>query len=1194
MPNLPSIAIVDETHTSPAVVSGTASSANDPGDPPPPADDSQSRLAATLDAAQIGVWDLDLVRDTSVRSLQHDRIFGYDSIQPNWRFPDFLERIVPEHRSRVQAALRDAQNTRSLEYECDIIWLDGSRHSISVNGRVHCDSLGIPVRMMGVVVETTSRKQMEESLRRGDEKYRMLFNNSNDAAFVLSVHDDGSPGAFIEVNEMACRRLGYTREELLRLNPKDIDAPESEPPSPHIIEQLLAGKPVLFEVVQVTKGGQKIPTEISARLFALDSRPAILAMARDTTERRRAQEPLTECDRRYRNLIERSLAGVFRLSPDGRCLDGNEACARTLGFHSREELLQHHASEFMAYASDFQLAAGQLLKEKSLRNHELRLRRSDGSIAIVLANINLAGSENGYPYVIEGTFIDVTQRKFAERAAEEAGIKFKDIFDNVQTGIIIIEPDTHRIIDANARALSLIGRPKESVIGAECFNFVCPAERGRCPVTDLGQTVDNSERVLLTADGRRCPIVKTVVREQISGRKYLLESFVDISDRKRAEEALRTSETRFRSLVENSADLTLLLSPHGVCLYAGPSTSRILGYTEDEMKGRRIFELVYPGHVDDVRRIFTEILKEPGQPRGGECLCLHKSGDWRWYEFTGQLSTDNRNSQVVVANARDITERKRTAAELERAKEAAESASRAKSEFLAAMSHEIRTPMNGIIGMTELAIETDLTCEQRGYLAVVKSSAESLLSVINDILDFSKIEAGKLEFESAAFHPRDLLASTMKALGVRAYARGIEFNWLVDSRVPNVLIGDPARLIEVVNNLVGNALKFTERGEISVEVGMESQRGGRVCLRFRVRDTGIGIPPEKQALIFDPFTQADASTTRRYGGTGLGLAISCRLVAMMGGEISLESTPGVGSIFQFTAWFGLSATEDIEPIAAELADLPVVVLDDNATTLHVFDECLKSMHMRPVLAADAETAFRALEEVADSGCKIPLLLVDAEMDGSAFVAQIRRHPKLAHAGIVLLTTPAQTGLDGWCGDLETAPRLIKPIGPSELEDVFLGMLGKRVKPHIDTHPNETGAGGRARLRVLVAEDNAVNRLIATRLLEKSGHEVRVVLNGREALEQLDREQFDLVFMDVQMPELDGLEATAALRKKEAGTGRHIPVVAMTAYAMRGDRERCLTAGMDAYVSKPFHADAVAQVIEQVTAPRHQSSCNAGC
>ena len=461
-----------------------------------------------------------------------------------------------------------------------------------------------------------------------------------------------------------------------------------------------------------------------------------------------------------------------------------------------------------------------------------------------------------------------------------------------------------------------------------------------------------------------------------------------------------------------------------------------------------------------------------------------------------------------------------------------------------------------------------------------------MLTVINDILDFSKIEAGKLELESVEFNLRDSFEPVMKALGVRASERGLELNYSVQPEVPEVLIGDPGRLRQILNNLVGNAVKFTDRGEVFVEVARESESADKVCLCFSVRDTGIGIPVEKQDRIFDAFTQADSSTTRSYGGTGLGLTISRRLVEMMGGRIWLESVPGTGSTFHFTAVLGVgSAPEHAEPQHLDLGGMLVLVVDDNATNRRILEAQLSAWHMQPILAADARTALDLLTHAANARHLFALAIVDAQMpetDGFALIAEIQRNPKLARMAILVLSSAAQKGETARCRDLHVAADLIKPVGRSELRKAIIQALAngpalpqpRSSPPAVERYPG---------LHILLAEDNPVNRMLAVRLLEKRGHSVVTAANGRDALQEVERGSFDLVLMDVQMPEMDGFEATAALRDKEKTMGRHVPVIAMTAYAMQGDRERCLAAGMDGYVAKPINAADLFASIERVLA-----------
>jgi PAS domain S-box-containing protein len=656
------------------------------------------------------------------------------------------------------------------------------------------------------------------------------------------------------------------------------------------------------------------------------------------------------------------------------------------------------------------------------------------------------------------------------------------------------------------------------------------------------------------------------------------------------------------ALVENSPLAIMVLDPgHNVQL-CNPAFERLFQYSRQELLGKPADRLLAEGALlEEANDISRRALS--GAPVSLVTQRKRKDGSLVDVELHGVPLVVNGKVSGSLGIYQDISVRKRSEEAMQEAKEAAESASRAKSEFLANMSHEIRTPMNGIMGMTELVLDSELNAEQREYLNMAKLSADSLLTLINDILDFSKIEAGKLEIDAIEFHLADTISDTMKTLSLRAHQKGLELAYDVQADVPDALLGDPGRLRQVIVNLVGNAIKFTEKGEVILSAHIEWRTNEDIQLHFTVRDTGIGIPAEKQAAIFEAFTQADGSMSRTYGGTGLGLTISARLAGLMHGRIWVESEVKQGSEFHFTAHFGLPKVpgRSIVPRdAATLRDMRVLVVDDNATNRQILVKMLENWQTRPLAVESGASAITTLREAQGLGRVFPLILVDAqmpEMDGFALAECIKRTPEWKSATIMMLSSAGQRGDAKRCREVGIAAYLTKPVRQAELLDAILTALGSMPSVEAATAPGTVPSAEAApvlvtrhslrennhHLRILLVEDNAVNRMLAVRLLEKRGHQVTMAENGKEAVAAFEKSSFDLVLMDVQMPVMDGFEATAAIRQREKASGEHLPIVAMTAHAMTGDRQRCLDAGMDDYISKPIQLQELTELLGRYSA-----------
>jgi PAS domain S-box-containing protein len=907
----------------------------------------------------------------------------------------------------------------------------------------------------------------------------------------------------------------------------------------------------------------------------------IIHRLEDVTE---LEKRLLATEGRYNFAFAQAPIGMALLTPHGRIEEVNQTFLDMLGY-SREELtkpdtapITHPADVVLTRSFFASLRHG----PHSTASIEKRYIRKDGEILWARASGTMRRDEQGDPAQVVAIVEDITARRRAEE-------RYRFLAECIPQIVWSATPDG-AIDYVNGWGAAYCGVPQEAFLGAAWVQTVHPADRERAlevwqQSIAAGELYEVEVRLQRHSDHAwRWHLVRGLPQVGEDGK--ILQWFgtcTDIEDQKQAAETMRRQWLIFDTALSSTPDFTFIFDLAGRITYANNAILVHWRKSFEEVRSKNFFDLGYP--ADRAQRLQNQIQQaiDTKQPVRSQTDAKGPTGEIRYYDYVFcPVADGNGRVEAVTCSTRDITEQNRTI-------EASRAANRAKSDFLANMSHEIRTPMNGIIGMTELALDTDLTREQREFMGMVKSSADSLLSLINDILDFSKIEAGKLDFEAIDFMLRDTLEDTIKALGFRAQQKGLDLACHILPDVPDGLNGDPTRLRQILVNLVGNAIKFTGQGEIVVQVEVQEETDDQAVLHFAVKDTGVGIPLERQQIIFEAFSQADSSMTRRYGGTGLGLSISSRLVALMGGTIWVESEVGRGSTFHFTVRLPMQkgSSRKYKPVDVEmLRDLPVLIVDDNATSRRIFQEITLGWQMQPTVAQGGAEALTLLEQAKTAGTPFRLVLLDGQMpgiDGFGVAERIKRDTPSAALSLIMLTSASLRGDAARCRELGISAYLNKPVKRSDLLEAIRDALGSQSasgqNPPVATiHSLRENS---KRLSILLVEDNRVNEILAVRMLEKRGHHVTVARNGRTALAALEQQTPDLVLMDVQMPEMDGFEATATIRQNEQKGGKHLRIIAMTAHAMAGDKERCLAAGMDGYVSKPIQADLLFSAIEQV-------------
>ncbi len=1055
-------------------------------------------------------------------------------------------------------------------------------------------------------MNTAELNAVNERMRvQNTEMTRTLLNTLSDGVYATDLE-----GRLTFMNAAAEKKLGWQEQEMIGqavhekvacLQPDGTPFAEGQSPHQRVIA---SGAMAQDNAVFIGRDGSKIPVEYRSNPILLEGVACgALVSFQDTSlhieaarklglANSRLSATLRELEFQQQALDEHAIVSIADRA--GRIIYVNRKFSEISRYEADELMGRDHRILNSGYhGHEFFKDMWGTISGGRIWHGEVRNRAKDGSFYWVESTIVPFMDEQGHPERYISVRTDITARKVLEGQLSEQRAFYERISETMGEGLYVQDAEG-RCTYLNSEAEHLLGWPRDEFIGMPVHNTIhtltatgsaLPSED--CPImltVRVNGEWHGDDQVFVRRDGTTFPVEATsraIVRDGVSYGSVV--AFSDITERKNGELQIRLAQERLNLALEGSG---LALWDWDIAndrVYLSDRWSLMLGGEQKEviLSSAQLYALVHPDERQKIEGNLVAVLKGLTEFYSVEFRVCRLDGEWIWVHTHGKVVERNGDGRVVrmTGTNADVTERREAEEALRQAKDAAEAASRAKGDFLANMSHEIRTPMNGIIGMTELALDTELNQEQREYLTLVQSSADALLTILNDILDFSKIESGKLDIENIEFSLEHMLRETMKSLAVRAHQKQLELLLHVVSDVPDRLVGDPGRLRQVIVNLVGNAIKFTHSGEIEVSVAaLAGAPEGQARLRFSVRDTGIGIPRDKFKTIFESFSQADTSTTRRYGGTGLGLTISAQLVQLMGGQIGLESTVGQGSNFYFTLDLPMLSSRPLADYqqTGQIAGMSVLVTDDNATNRRLLQEILTGWKMRPTLTTNGQEALAELERATAAGNPYSLVLLDLQMpdmDGFELSERIRQHREYSVKTLMMLTSEGQRGHAARCRELGVSAYLMKPVAQSELLDAIMTALGvsENIAPLLTRHSLKEM---RRRLNLLLAEDNAVNQTLATRLLEKMGHTVTVANNGVEAVQHWQQGDFDAILMDVDMPEMNGYEATRLIREQEQSGGGHIRIVAMTAHAMQGAREECLSHGMDGYLTKPIDTEAL--------------------
>ena len=1176
------------------------------------AQESEQLFRSIFENAQLGISFLSIDGRTVFSNRAWHQILGYTADELS-NLDKWVDILHPDDRASGAERYAKLIDGRRETDECERRFIRRDGRLVVCNSRFQLlrDATGNPQYVVALTEDITERKRVQEERNRLAKQMEMLLESTGQGIYGIDLQ-----GNCTFINRATCELIDYSPEEVLGQRMHDLIHHHKPDGSVYPIDEcplygaFKNGESCYIDS-EVTWRRDGTPVQVEYSSFPILEDGAItgaVVTVVDITERKRAEERLRASEQLFRSIFENAQIGIAYFKIDSEEHRSNRTLQEMLGYSGEELGSLGQWDEIVApeeRASGAERYAELVKGERDADEYEQRFIRRDGRIVVAKEKFQLLRDAAGKPQYIVGLTEDITERKRAQESLKESEQLFRSIFENAQIGISIFDIDTQ--VHLTNRALQeMLGYRENELRRLEQWDEIVHTDERASGAKRYAALIegihdaDEFENRYIHRDGRI--IVGTgrfqLLRDAVGKPQYLVALTEDITERKRAEDALQESEQLFRSIFENA--------PVGISLYNVPKrqyfTNRalheMLDCTSEDLNSVEKWDQLV--HLDERASGAERYLDLLGGKSGNdewEQRLVRRDGSIVITDASFSVIRDTAGNPLYLLNmTKDVTDRKRAEADLVAAKEEAVAATKAKSDFLANMSHEIRTPMNAILGMTHLAMKTELTEKQRDYLTKIKVAAQALLGIINDILDFSKIEAGKLEVENTEFRLDQVLEDLSSVVCQKAHDKNLELLISSPKNLPRNLVGDPLRLGQILINLVNNAVKFTERGEVLVTLALEEQLADRVKVKFSVRDSGIGMTREQSAKLFQAFSQADTSTTRKYGGTGLGLSISKRLVEMMEGSIWAESEPGAGSTFHFTAWFGIGSEDTHMRFIPDLAGIRALVVDGNAWAREILTEALRGFALRADSVSSGEDAVREIA-ASDSPDPYRLVLMDWHlpgMDGLQASRIIKRNHRLQHIPkIVMVTEFGREDIRTQAEEIGIDSYLLKPVNQSLLYDTLVDLFGfARPEGHGPLERKDDGTVYDARgIRVLLVEDNEINQQVATELLESAGAIVTVANHGGEAVKILTERDsapaFDVVFMDLQMPEMDGFTATTLLRR--IPHLQKVPIIAMTAHALVEERQLCLKAGMNDHVSKPIDPDNLFSTLMRWTKPCPQQA-----